>query len=113
MSITIVHTLPEEEWRRFVEEHPAGNIFHTPEMFQVFSRAKGHQPELWAAIEGGYVGAGGLFDLVQGSAKATRSNRASKNTAQALRDTGVPDSHYCGRVSGRSGATMTIPSFRR
>jgi serine/alanine adding enzyme len=52
MRVTIVHTLPEEEWRRFVEEHPAGNIFHTPEIFQVFSRAKGHQPELWAATEG-------------------------------------------------------------
>jgi serine/alanine adding enzyme len=55
VSITIVHALPEEEWRRFVEEHPAGNIFHTPEMFQVFSRAKNHQPELWAATEDGRV----------------------------------------------------------
>jgi len=50
MKITVVTTLPEKEWRRFVEEHPAGNIFHTPEMFQVFSRTKGHQPELWAAV---------------------------------------------------------------
>jgi serine/alanine adding enzyme len=52
MSITIVHTLPEKEWRCFVEEHPQGNIFHTPEMFQVFTRAKGHQPTLWAATDG-------------------------------------------------------------
>lgn len=51
MSITIVHTLPEEEWRCFVEEHPAGNIFHTPEMLQVFSHTKGHRPELWAVTE--------------------------------------------------------------
>ena len=51
MKITVVTTLPEKEWRRFVEEHPAGNIFHTPEMFQVFSRAKGHQPTLWAAVD--------------------------------------------------------------
>ena len=43
MSITIVRTLPEDEWRRFVEGYLAGNIFHTPEMFQVFSRAKGYQ----------------------------------------------------------------------
>lgn len=50
MSITIVHTLPEAEWRRFVEEHPQGNIFHTPEMFQVFARTKGHHPTLWAAV---------------------------------------------------------------
>jgi hypothetical protein len=55
MSITIVHTLPQEEWRRFVEGHPAGNIFHMPEMFQVFSRTKGYQPELWAATEDGRV----------------------------------------------------------
>ena len=55
MSITIVHTLPEGEWSHFVEEHPAGNIFHTPEMFQVFSRTKGYQPELWAATEDGRV----------------------------------------------------------
>jgi len=53
MSITIVHTLPEEEWRRFVDEHPHGNIFHTPEMFQVFSRAKGYRPTLWAAVDSG------------------------------------------------------------
>lgn len=51
MSITIVYTLPEEEWRRFVEEHPRGNIFHTPEMFQVFARTKGYRPTLWAAVD--------------------------------------------------------------
>ncbi len=51
MSISVVNTLPEDEWRQFVEEHPAGNVFHTPEMFQVFNRTKGHRPELWAAIK--------------------------------------------------------------
>jgi serine/alanine adding enzyme len=51
MSITIVNTLPEEEWRHFVDEHPAGNVFHTPEMFQVFGRTKGYRPEIWAATE--------------------------------------------------------------
>lgn len=53
MSITVVDTLPEEEWRRFVEEHSQSNIFHTPEMFRVFSRASGHHPTLWAAVGGG------------------------------------------------------------
>jgi len=32
-----------------------GNVFHTPEMFQVFSRTKGHRPELWAATKSGQV----------------------------------------------------------
>lgn len=51
MGIRVVRTVPKEEWRRFVDEHPQGNIFHTPEMFQVFIRTKGHSPELWAAVD--------------------------------------------------------------
>ena len=47
----IDNNLPEDKWRGFVEQH-AGNIFHTPEMYQVFARAKNHQPSLWAATDG-------------------------------------------------------------
>lgn len=50
MSIKIVNELAEENWRAFVEGHPQSNIFHTPEMFQVFSSAKGYIPKLWAAV---------------------------------------------------------------
>ncbi|PKO24156.1 MAG: hypothetical protein CVU38_00270 [Chloroflexi bacterium HGW-Chloroflexi-1] len=49
MSIEIVNLLPAAAWRSFVETHPQGNIFHTPEMFQVFARADGYRPTLWAA----------------------------------------------------------------
>jgi lipid II:glycine glycyltransferase (peptidoglycan interpeptide bridge formation enzyme) len=52
MSIAVVRSLPESTWRRFVDEHPAGNIFHTPEMFRVFACTRGHQPGLWAAADG-------------------------------------------------------------
>ncbi len=48
----IVQQLDENLWRDFVEKSPVGNIFHTPEMFQVFARAKGHEPSLWAAVNG-------------------------------------------------------------
>lgn len=51
MSIRVVNSLPEAEWRSFVACHPKGNIFHTPEMFQVFKSTKGNCPELWAAID--------------------------------------------------------------
>jgi lipid II:glycine glycyltransferase (peptidoglycan interpeptide bridge formation enzyme) len=44
----VIRELPEDEWRHFVEGNPQGNIFHTPEMFQVFNSAKNHRPELWA-----------------------------------------------------------------
>lgn len=47
----IVRQLNEDLWRDFVDSHPQGNIFHTPEMFEVFSQAKGHQPTLWATVD--------------------------------------------------------------
>jgi len=54
-QITIVHTLPEQQWRLFVDHHPNANIFHTPEMYEVFSRARNHKPETWAAVKGDRV----------------------------------------------------------
>jgi len=47
----ILRSLDEITWRSFVSEHPLGNIFHSPEMFQVFARAKGHDPLLWATVD--------------------------------------------------------------
>ena len=55
MSVRIVRSLEESSWREFVDRHPWGNIFHTPEMFEVFSRAKGHRPELWASTDGNRI----------------------------------------------------------
>jgi len=50
-KIAIERTLPEQAWRMFVDGNAAGNIFHGPEMFRVFSHAKDHRPELWAATK--------------------------------------------------------------
>jgi lipid II:glycine glycyltransferase (peptidoglycan interpeptide bridge formation enzyme) len=46
----IVRQLDAQVWKQFVDDHPQGNVFHTPEMFQVFARTKGHHPTLWAAV---------------------------------------------------------------
>ncbi len=51
MRFEIVNSLPEDVWRRFVEVTSHGNIFHTPEMYQVFGRAAGYRPTLWAATD--------------------------------------------------------------
>jgi serine/alanine adding enzyme len=47
----IVRQLEERVWRDFVDENPNGNVFHTPQMFQVFDQAEGYQPSLWVAID--------------------------------------------------------------
>jgi hypothetical protein len=46
----IVRDVDEKVWRAFVEENASANIFHTPEMMQVFARAEGYQPQVWAAL---------------------------------------------------------------
>lgn len=52
MNLQFVNSLPEDTWRSFVQNHPNGNIFHTPEMYHVFKRARGHQPQLFAVVNG-------------------------------------------------------------
>jgi lipid II:glycine glycyltransferase (peptidoglycan interpeptide bridge formation enzyme) len=49
----VVQHLNEDLWKDFVDHNPRGNIFHTPEMFQVFAKTGGHRPELWAVVDGG------------------------------------------------------------
>ena len=51
MPLKITNTLDEQVWRGFIEAHPQANVFHTPEMFRVFSLAHGHRPTLWAATD--------------------------------------------------------------
>lgn len=46
----IVNSLEETIWKSYIQNHPQSNIFHSPEMFQVFDQAKGHEPSLWAAV---------------------------------------------------------------
>ncbi len=50
-SIQIVDSLPYDQWIKFVDEHPDGNIFHTPFMMEVFKKTSKHQPTFFAAID--------------------------------------------------------------
>jgi len=50
-SIQIVDSLPYDQWVKFVDEHPDGNIFHTPYMMDVFKNVDKHYPKLYATID--------------------------------------------------------------
>ncbi len=41
---------PVNEWRKFVQQNPAGNIFQTPEMVQVYDSTKHHQVKVFACL---------------------------------------------------------------
>ncbi|MCB0168163.1 MAG: peptidoglycan bridge formation glycyltransferase FemA/FemB family protein, partial [Anaerolineae bacterium] len=51
MTLKVVRTLAEADWRRFVDEHPDANIYHTPDMFRVFETTAGYDPTLWAVVD--------------------------------------------------------------
>lgn len=46
----MVQQLAERTWTEFVEQHPHGNIFHTPEMFRAFAQTPNYHPTLWAVL---------------------------------------------------------------
>lgn len=50
-DLTVQTALQVDQWRNYVLGHPQGNIFHTPEMFEVFSRTKHHEPQLWTVVD--------------------------------------------------------------
>ena len=50
-SIQIVDSLPNDQWTKFVDDHPDGNILQTPYMLDVFRNADKHCPKLYAAID--------------------------------------------------------------
>lgn len=47
----VVRQLDEHRWREFVDNHPEAQVFHTPEMYEVFARTKGYWPALWATVD--------------------------------------------------------------
>ena len=47
----VVRQLDASLWSQFVERSARGNIFHTPEMFEVFAGARGHHPRVWTVID--------------------------------------------------------------
>lgn len=42
-------------WSRFVSNHPQGNVFQTPQMYEVFEQSEGFTPILIAAVEEGEI----------------------------------------------------------
>ncbi len=46
----IVSSIDREQWCQFVCNHPKGTIFHTPQMFDVYSRVGRNRPFFLAAV---------------------------------------------------------------
>lgn len=50
LKMRIVQHVDETVWRAFLGQNTCANIFHTPEMMQVFAQTEGFKPDFWAAL---------------------------------------------------------------
>jgi serine/alanine adding enzyme len=55
VSWTVDERVDREAWSAFVAGHPDGNVFQTPEMFDVFARTRGHRPRVLAVRDGAEI----------------------------------------------------------
>lgn len=62
--ITDINELDYSDWRSFVFEHPEGNIFQTPEMYDLYDRTENHRPVLVAMLDSSGKMAGVLSGVV-------------------------------------------------
>jgi lipid II:glycine glycyltransferase (peptidoglycan interpeptide bridge formation enzyme) len=64
MKLTSINNLNIDEWSKFVFNHPHGNIFQTPEMYEVFKRTKNYSPIFLAVIDDNNI-IGILLSVIQ------------------------------------------------
>ena len=55
----------QQDWSEFVQQHPLGNIFQTPEMYRVFDKTKGQKPIVTLAIDSHNKMVGCLLSVIQ------------------------------------------------
>lgn len=64
MIISDPEKIDRKLWSAFVFEHPNGNIFQTPKIYQVYNNTKNYKPIFLAALESGKV-VGILVSVIQ------------------------------------------------
>lgn len=61
----LVNTLDKNEWSKFVNDHPNGNVFQTFEFYQVYKRSSKHEPIFLAIFNKNNIICGLLLAVIQ------------------------------------------------
>lgn len=65
MSYSIVDNVPKDKWSDFINKHPHGCVFQTPEMFKVCKKAKYFEPIFLSVVDDGKQILGVLLAVIQ------------------------------------------------
>jgi len=64
-SVISIDNISREEWGRFVYEHPNGNVFQTPEMYEVYKNTKNYEPVFIGVTDNSGEIVGTLLSVIQ------------------------------------------------
>ena len=65
LTITDAKKIDKNKWSDFVYNHPNGNIFQTPEMYEVYQNTKNYEPVFLAVVNSNDEIAGTLLAVIQ------------------------------------------------
>ena len=65
MKAPDVEEVDKKDWGEFVYQHPKGNIFQTPEMYEVYKGTNNYEPELVCVLNGEQEIQGLLVSVIQ------------------------------------------------
>ena len=80
MTLSVVHDLDVGRWSEFVRRHPHGNVFHSPQMFQVWQATRCNEPFLLAVVDED----GRIRGVLQGVVQKEYSGILGALTARAI-----------------------------
>ena len=63
--ITTANKIDKNKWSEFVHNHPHGNIFQTPEMYEVYQNTKKNEPVFLAVVNNNDEISGTLLAVIQ------------------------------------------------
>jgi lipid II:glycine glycyltransferase (peptidoglycan interpeptide bridge formation enzyme) len=80
VTLAVVRQLDFGQWSDFVRRHPHGNVFQSPQMFQVWQATRHNDPFLLAAVDG----EGRIRGVLQGVVQKEYSAIMGTLTARAI-----------------------------
>ena len=63
--LTNGNNIDKNKWYEFVFDHPHGNIFQTPEMYEVYQSTKNYEPVFLAVVNSNDEISGTLLAVIQ------------------------------------------------
>ncbi len=74
----VLYTIDHLKWSNFVYHHPNGNIFQTPEMYEVYRNTKNYEPVFLAVVSEDNEILGILLSVIQREYRGTVGNLTAR-----------------------------------